>query len=426
MEPCAHREHGPHPGNRAAGSVAVRWGATHFGTTLVGGLARSSPDALELVQRFVTRAGLRIVPSRLRFDMRSVVWIWARWDDLLPLPFTAVPITELRRPQFVDTIEDLDLDEQLPLTEDLATRIIAADAAAPAVCLLDTGVRRTHVLIEPSLAVTDMHSIVGPSAGDLNGHGTLMAGLALFGPLDELLLNSETLRLRHRLESVKFLPDPDNVPHDPESYGIVTAEAVSIPEIATQRRRVFCLPITDVPDRPGEPSLWSAAVDALAAGTDIGRSADGIELLGPPDPAAARLVIISVGNVEEPFEHDYRQKCDLSPIQDPAQAWNALTVGAYTQLTDTPSDPTYSGWRALAQGGDVSPHSRTGVIAGGSSWPIKPDICMEGGNMLTDGPLISTTIRSCLCRRPTGAMTWPSVRRTRPAPPRLRPAAWPD
>jgi len=346
---------------------------------------RPSTDAVELAKQFVSAAGLRIAPRDLRFDTRHVVWIEARWQDLLPLPFTAVPITELRHPQFADTVEDLDLGEQLELTEDLAARVVAAPVEAPAVCLLDTGVRRTHALIAPSLSATDMHTVVGPPAGDLEGHGTKMAGLALLGPLGELLLGKATLRLRHRLESVKLLPDRGKPQHDPTSYGVVTAEAVALPEISAARSRVYCMPITDISDRPGEPSLWSAAVDALAAGTDIGRSSEGIALLGPPDLAAARLIIVSSGNVDHPYEAGYREKCDLSPIADPAQAWNALTVGAYTRLIDTPSDPTYAGWRTVASNGDVSPHSRTGVIAGGSQWPIKPDICMEGGNVVTDG-----------------------------------------
>ena len=78
-------------------------------------------------------------------------------------------------------------------------------------------------------------------------------------------------------------------------------------------------------------------------------------------------------------------KSDLEPIQDPAQAWNALTVGASTDLVDPPSDPTFAGWKAVAERGELSPHSRTGTIAGSKKWPIKPDICMEGGNVLTDG-----------------------------------------
>jgi hypothetical protein len=347
---------------------------------------RPTPDAVDLVERFAAATDLQVAPSRLRFDTRHVMWVRARWRDLLVLPFTAIPLTELRRPQFVDTVEDLNLGDQLDLTEDLAARLVAADDSAPAVCLIDTGVRRSHVLLRSSLAESDMHTLVGPPAGDLAGHGTHMAGLALFGPLDDLLLGSGNVRLRHRLESVKYLPDTDSPPHEPASYGVITAQAVVVPEVAaTHRRRVYCMTITRTADRPGEPSLWSAALDALAVGTDVGRSDNGIDLLGPPDPAAARLVIVSAGNVDPTYQDDYRQHCELSPIEDPAQAWNALTVGACTSLTDCPTDPTFARWTALGATGDVSPHSRTGVIAGGPQWPIKPDICMEGGNVLTDG-----------------------------------------
>lgn len=346
---------------------------------------RPTPDAVDLVERFAAATDLQVAPSRLGFDTH-VVWIRARWSDLLVLPFTAVPLTELRRPQFVDTVEDLDLGDQLNLAEDLAARLVAADESAPAACLIDTGVRRSHALLRSSLAESDMHSLVGPPAGDLAGHGTQMAGLALLGPLDDLLLGNGNVRLRHRLESVKYLPDKDSPPHEPASYGVVTAQAVVVPEIAAaQRRRVYCMTITRTADRPGEPSLWSAALDALAVGTDVGRSDNGIDLLGPPDPAAARLVIVSAGNVDPTYQDDYRQHCELSPIEDPAQAWNALTVGACTSLTDCPWDPTFAGWKALGVAGDVSPHSRTGVIAGGPQWPIKPDRCMEGGGVLTDG-----------------------------------------
>ncbi|MDZ7677699.1 MAG: S8 family serine peptidase [Acidimicrobiales bacterium] len=246
---------------------------------------RPEPDAVDLAQEYATRVQLRIAPNHLRFDRRHVIWLEARWDQLQLLPFTAVPVTELRRPQFVDTIQDLDVAEQMEWTDDLAGRITPAAATAPAVCLLDTGVRRTHVLLDASLAESDMHSIVGEPAGDLHGHGTLMAGLALIGPLDNALLgNDTTVTLRHRLESVKFLPDRSKPPHDPLAYGIVTAEAVARPAIAHARRRVFCMPITNPADRKGEPSLWSAAVArspqaATSAGSDFG-----IELLGPPDP----------------------------------------------------------------------------------------------------------------------------------------------
>ena len=344
---------------------------------------RPDDDAFEQAQRFAESAGLRIVPSVLRFGTRHVVWLRARWDDLLVLPFTSVPVAELRRPQFVDTVEDLDPGEQWEFVRDLARRVVPAGDDAPAVCLLDTGVRRTHALIDRSLAEKDVHSVVGLPSGDLNGHGTQMAGLALFGPLDAPLLDAGPVLLRHRLESVKLLPDTGRPLHDPSAYGLITAQAVAEPEVtAARRRRAYCLTVTAAPEKtPGEPSLWSAAIDAIACGTDISRSPGGIELLGAPQDDAARLVIVAAGNVGA-YERDFRGNCDLSPIQDPAQAWNALTVGACTELTVTPSDPTYAGWQCLAESGDVSPHSRTGVAGGGSKWPIKPDICMEGGNVL--------------------------------------------
>ena len=342
-------------------------------------------NAVNLAKDFAADLRLRMLDTSLRLDNRHVVWIQAEWDDLHALLLSAVPVTELRRPTFVDSVEDLDLDIQHEYVTDLAARIVHSHGTAPAVCLLDSGVRRSHLLIEPSIAATDLHTVVGPPAGDIKGHGTLMAGLALLGPLDSLLKSNRTIQLIHRLESVKLLYDDPNSGHDPEAYGVVTAQAVALPEIENARRRVYSLPITSPAESPGVPSLWSATVDALAVGTDVGRTEGTIELLGPPSDDAKRLVIVSAGNVDQPYEIDYLAKCDLSPIEDPAQAWNALVVGASTQLVKTPTDPTFGGWTAVAQEGDVSPHSRTGVIAGGDQWPIKPDICMEGGNVLSDG-----------------------------------------
>ena len=330
--------------------------------------------------------GLDLLASSLRFDSRYVVWLQARWEQLAGLPFSAVPVTELRRPSFVDTIEDLNQDEQFEYADDLVNRVVYAGTRAPAVCLLDTGVRRSHQLLAPALDPQNVFTILTGPPADTDGHGTQMAGLALLGPLDDLLLNNNTVNLLHCLESVKFIPGRHSTAHQPEAYGIVTAQAVALPETAgNTRRRVYSMPITSSADRPGEPSLWSSTVDALAMGTDVGRNAGVIELLGVPNDSAKRLILVSAGNVDAPYMSDYVSKCDASPIEDPAQAWNGLTVGACTELVNTPSDPSFAGWDALAQAGDISPHSRTGVAAGGDKWPIKPDICMEGGNFLTDG-----------------------------------------
>jgi hypothetical protein len=301
-------------------------------------------EALELLRAFADGREIEIAERVLRLVDRSVAWVHGRWNALRELPFSAVPVTEIRWPEIADTVQDLSPEAQGELAEDLAERITPANDTQPVVCHLDTGVRRSHALLEGSLAADDVHSITDETGADARNHGTLMASLALLGPLDDLLLSNETIRLRHRLESVKILFDSLLEGHDPLAYGLVTAQAVSLPEAIAARRRVFCMPITAPPERAGQPSLWSASVDALASGVPIAASPDGIELLAAPDPNASRLFIISAGNVaSNDFQDDYRAACDASVIEDPAHAWNALAVGAYTEMDAVPDDPSYTG-----------------------------------------------------------------------------------
>lgn len=347
-----------------------------------------APDeaGLERWHAFAADRNLRVARRMVRLVDRFVLWVEARWNDLAPLPFTSIPLTELRRPELADTIEDLSRDDQDELTDDLAARLRPPHPSAPAVCHLDTGLRRSHVLLCDSLDDTDVHSIVDADGVDNKNHGTPMASLGLFGPLDDVLLGTGLVELRHRLESVKMLPDGPASGHDPSVYGVVTAQAVALPETIAPRRRVFCMPLTDEPDLPGQPSLWSASVDAIAAGVDIGTSPTGIALLSAPEPAASRLIVVSSGNVSpQDYSADYRDACDTSVVQDPAHAWNALTVGAHTDRVDAPTDPAFDGWTVLAAEGDISPLSRTSLLFCHRSWPLKPDICMEGGNVLHNG-----------------------------------------
>lgn len=363
-------------------------------------------DGPDLMQRFADSQGLTVSQRRLRLIDRDVMWVEATWSQLEILPFTAVPIAEIRRPEFVDSIEDLTSSEQIEFVEDLAERLVPADDSQPAICHLDTGVARDHVLLRNSLAPQDLHTVLGLSGYDHDGHGTKMAGLALLGDaVDRHLLGSNTITLRHRLESVRIIPTERERPHHPRAYGDVTAQAVSIPEISMARRRVFCMPVsttTDSRENPGQPTLWSATVDALAVGANVVSDRDELRLLAPPDNDSARLLVVSAGNVSGPYDTDHLKVSDTSAIQDPGQAWNALTVGAYTNFEATPTDPAYTGWSALAQGGDLSPHSRTSLLFGSKPWPIKPDIVLEGGNVLHDGASMFEPSHPALSLRTTG------------------------
>ncbi|MGB2720881.1 MAG: S8 family peptidase [Rhodococcus sp. (in: high G+C Gram-positive bacteria)] len=357
-------------------------------------------NAISSLRSFADLYQMKILDRVLVFNDRIVTWAEARWTDLEILPFTSIPLAEIRKPEFIDSIEDLASDEQDEYVQELAGRIVAADNHAPAVCHLDSGVARTHVLLAESLAEDDLHDVIGNSGFDLSGHGTSMAGLALFGKLDDLLTGNGEIRLQHRLESVRVLPNNGEADHDPRDYGTVTIQAVALSESTVQRARVFCVPLSTNADHPGEPTLWSACIDALAAGVDVVRDNDHLKLLATPEPDAARLIVVSAGNVGT-YQHDHLAESDTAVVDDPAQAWNALTVGAHTELTAIPTDPQYQGWRPVADDGQLSPHSRTSLLFG-PKWPIKPDICMEGGNVLTDGESMFEPRLPLLTLRTTG------------------------
>jgi hypothetical protein len=92
----------------------------------------------------------------------------------------------------------------------------------------------------------------------------------------------------------------------------------------------------------------------------------------------------SAQNIREPqqLRHEqYPTVNDLSEIESPAHAWNALTVGGVTELTRI-TDPTRNGWVSFAIAGDLSPSTTTATW--NDSWPIKPDVVMEAGNLGVD------------------------------------------
>lgn len=167
--------------------------------------------------------------------------------------------------------------------------------------------------------------------GDDDGHGTAMAGVALAGDLTDLLAGTARLAIEHRLESVKLLRGSGGGGNDPHHHGYLTIQAVARPEItASSRRRVFMMAVTarDNRDR-GRPSAWSAALDALAADSD-------------EYGARPRLLVVAAGNVSDPAAwSNYPDSNETDGVHDPAQAWNALTVGAYTEhvrITEADAD----------------------------------------------------------------------------------------
>lgn len=322
------------------------------------------------------KLGLRVATDDrwLFFPEAIVIPVLATRAAIELLLFSSCSVAELRRASdnpvfFIDEARG----EQSEWTEDLATRITWPGTEAPSICILDTGINRAHSLIEPALSTDDMHALDpewGTDDHDTFGHGTGMAGLALHGDLTASLADQSQRTLLHRLESVKLLPPVPFPANDPQSYGVLTQAAVAIPEItAPDRNRTFCMAVSNEDVSGYIPSTWSAAVDQAAAGTMIGDGENG----------PRRLFILSAGNVTPEIDAQKHYHPDEYPIEDPGQAWNALTVGGYTDLIEI-HEEGYQDWTALAPAGDISPYSRTSVTWPHNKTPFKPDIVLEAGN----------------------------------------------
>jgi hypothetical protein len=100
---------------------------------------------------------------------------------------------------------------------------------------------------------------------------------------------------------------------------------------------------------------------------------------GDEENAPRRLVIVSAGNITPETDFTKIKPQDDYPIEDPAQAWNALTVGGCTDLIDV-RDKGYEDWSPMAAAGELSPYSRTSATWPHSRAPFKPEIVMEAGN----------------------------------------------
>jgi hypothetical protein len=323
-------------------------------------------------RKLAEMAGLVLSERVLHFPERSVVQVHGSKVQLLQSALLLNMIAELRRAKTTaEFFNGLREDEQAEWVDDLESRMVPEHSGNVYVTLLDTGVNHGHPLLAPMIADADRHSVEpGWGLDDQNGHGTELAGLSLFGDLVTALESDDTLDIPHRLESVKILSMPGD--NEGESYGAITAEAVARVEITdSSRRRVFAMAVssTDGRDR-GRPSSWSAEIDRLASDYDH-------------QGETPRLFVLCAGNtMDSAAWATYPHSLHTNTIHDPGQSWNALTVGAYTQLT-TITEAGAHNYQPLASVDGLSPYTTTSMTWQ-SDWPFKPDIVMEGGNAGVD------------------------------------------
>lgn len=369
--------------------------------------------------------GIEVKPKTLRFPGRIICLILATYEQLTAVMGRCGMIGELRgAKETAEFFMDLPNDEQVAWERDLLNRLDLGSDGGVSICVLDTGANSGHPLLSPVLA--EQHCLVADDrwlGTDRDGHGTGMCGLAAYGDLVEALDSDSPVIIRHRLESVKILPDRGE--NKRELWGEITKEGMHRAENTDlDRQHIGCLAITTPDGRDsGKPSSWSAAIDQLTSGAEDGKR---------------RLMFVSAGNVDAESDRDYPNANVNFSVCDPGQAWNAVTVGAYTNKCRLLRQ-SMEGCTTVAEPDQLSPFSPTSVLWNVKKWPLKPDILMEGGNLVKfangevspeDGVCLLTTDKNPASRQfqwfnGTSAATALSARMAAQIAARY-PNAWPE
>lgn len=237
---------------------------------------------------------------------------------------------------------------------------------APGVVVLDSGLTTGHPLLAP--AVGDAQSFLpGKDATDEHGHGTLVAGLALYGDVETVLQDGNPAP-QLRLFSGRILDEMNE-----NETGFVENQITEAVNYFHREYgcRVYNLSFGDrnKPYLGGRLKGLAYTLDSLSR--DLGV-----------------LFVVSAGNVlgsqldgiawRDNYP-TYLTEADWA-IVEPAPALNVLTVGSLARYDQTTNSQRYSNDPAevpVARRDQPSPFSRHGHSVGGA---IKPELVAYGGN----------------------------------------------
>ncbi|AKS32775.1 hypothetical protein AFA91_13770 [Mycolicibacterium goodii] len=337
------------------------------------GLSPAEHDAIDAsVSAFaaLTTAGAGALPV-FRGPERDVHVVLASGESLKALPMLLPDAAEVH---VAPTVFPIVMAEAQDADGEIAD-IHPPPASAAVVAVHDTGVDSAHPYVTPVLLGAESVVPGTTGAADSDGHGTQMAGVAVYSTLadgvaDGLIYADAWLVAMRLLDSAA---EPGGDPERGVLWAERTTESVEVAEsFAGDRPVIHNLSIgaDNVTTGRTDRTAWSVAADLLAWNNGNGR-----------------MLVVAGGNAESITDRDDYPFINLGPpfLQQPAQAWNVLTVGGYTALATLTAEDESSGYPTpLAARGQLSPHSRTAPVA---NRPIKPDIVMEAGNTAPGGGL---------------------------------------
>ena len=239
----------------------------------------------------------------------------------------------------------------------------APPTGAPGVVVLDSGVASGHPVLAP--AVGDSQSfLTGKPPADDHGHGTLVAGIALYGDVAKCLEEGRFVP-ELRLFSGRILDEHNE--GDGRLVENQVAEAVRY-FVDNYGCKVFNLSYGDIrkPYRGRHVRGLAVTLDSLSWELGV-------------------LFVVPTGNRDDgacpPGRYPACLLDEDATLIDPAPALNALTVGSlarYERSARWPGDPRYA---PVARTNRPSPFTRHGPSVNEA---IKPDLVDYGGNELVD------------------------------------------
>ena len=307
--------------------------------------------------------GIEFGHKTLVFTQVVILLVRADARQLEQIIHCLTGITEFRLHRWPSVLtQNKTIEEDIEWAELIKREIQAADGELSRIAILDSGVANGHTLIRDFLPDGRCHSVTAiGNKEDRWNHGTGLASLALYGDLTDAIYDAGPLTVMSDLSSVKMLPGPGEQPNDKELYAVITEDAIVTGR--SDGAEILCSAVTDKDSEciDGAASSTSAAIDETLYN----------------DGACDSLLLVSAGNIGTRNGVDYPDYLYTNSIEDPAQSWNAVTVGAYTRKVAV-ADPRVGNVDVIAPEGGMSPFSRTSVQWGKHT--IKPEILMEGGN----------------------------------------------
>jgi hypothetical protein len=256
---------------------------------------------------------------------------------------------------------------------------------APVVCVVDSGVLSGHPFLINWVIEEHDFDTGEETPVDLNGHGTAVAGLVVYGRIADCL-ESQTWQPQVRICSAKVLRnDESNNPVFPEERRFEGITEDAIRYFARERQcQIFNLSLGIEYEvyRDGRQFAWAEKLDELARELDIVIVVSSGNRSCPPIPESTLT--------RQQFQSAARDCLLRDPEQrlcNPATAALAITVGAVASSEavgphDTDGRPRLQDACAAAPLNAPPPFTRVGpgYASNSSSPPVKPDFVSHGGN----------------------------------------------